>query len=128
MIWIYMVLLTFALVAVALGAISSAFDLYNLRREVKQMGLDFTAVRGVVSQLSTDFSTFKNDVTTKLAALQANQSNPADAQALADVVTALEGMDQTIKDADAALNPPAATGSTSGTAGSDAPSGGSPTA
>ncbi len=68
--------------------------------------MDFSAVQTAIATLKADFDTFSADVTAKLTALAANQQNPADAATLAGVVTSLQGIDASIKAADAAVNPP----------------------
>ena len=68
--------------------------------------MDFSTIQAAIAKLKTDFATFSADVNTKLAALSANQTNPADVQTIADITTALGQIDTSIAAADAAVNPP----------------------
>lgn len=76
-----------------------------LNQKIEAQRMDLTALKTAFSTFSTDFGTFRTDVTAKLAALQANQTDPQNVSDIGDITSALGTLDDTVKQMDAALNP-----------------------
>lgn len=69
--------------------------------------MDLSSLQAAFAAFSADFSTFATDVQAKLAALAANQQNPADQQVIDDISAGIGTLDTQVKAMDQALNPPA---------------------
>lgn len=82
--------------------------LIEIKGTQEKIIMDLTGLQTAVSSLASDTTKAIADVNTKLAALVANQQNPADADTIASAVAALGTVDTAIQGLDAAVNPPAA--------------------